>query len=58
MADEILQMLEVTILLSQLNILMTLAVHLNAELKQVNAFVPIYYLILEFNLDEWSILVI
>lgn len=48
-------MLEVTILLSQLYIWATLAVHLNAELEQVDTLVPIYNFILELNLDEWPI---
>lgn len=53
-----LQVLEVTVLLGQLDLLLILAVGINSELEQVDTFSALNHLVIKFGTNEWSVNVV
>ena len=53
-----LQVLEVTVLLCQLDLLLILAVSINSELEQVDTFSALNHLVIKFGTDERSVNVV
>lgn len=53
-----LQVLEVTVLLGQLDLLLILAVSINSELEQVDSFSALNHLVIKFGVNERSVNVV